>query len=271
MNRYRLFLFMLLVFLFPTWVRAQKQTQDEGPVGIFETRQQYDEFMGSAKTAAAGNPDLQAMIPMLNDIALEKPVGWTANRYGISSSTLGVLSNSKVRNEIEMVDGQYDDLKNLSSEIQRRAAKQLRELDFSDRDQLVKQIRSISEAAREEMNAVLLPHQLTRLKQIRMQSRLRHQSLVDLLTSNPIKADLEISDDQAESLRKAEKEIEAELQREIAKLREKARDRLLSKLSRDQKAEVEAMFGEAFDFGEEPKRNRKKSPKKGERTQKKSR
>ena len=52
-----------------------------------------------------------------------------------------------------------------------------------------------------------------------MQSQLRRRNLVDLLTSNPYRDELDITDRQAEDLRDAQKEIEADLAKEIAKLR----------------------------------------------------
>ena len=243
---------MALVLLSSNLLLAQKDFgEEDGPVGIFSSRAEYGQFMGSAKRAAwgeGGNPELQAMIPMLNDIVLNKPVGWSANEYGSSGSTLGLLSNEAIRDDLEMVDSQYEKLQELSSEIQKRAAEQIRGLDFSDRDNLVSQIQKIREEAVSDLNSVLLPHQLDRLKQIRMQALLQRRSLVDVLTSNPVKADLEITDQQSDELREYEKIVQEDLAKEIAKLQEKARDRLLDKLDPEQKKQAKEMIGEAFDF-----------------------
>jgi len=239
---------------------AQK---DDGPVGIFNSRTEYHDFMGGVKQAAygeGGSPELQAMVPMLNDIALDRPVGWTAAEYGVDGSTLGILADSDVRSDLEMLDDQYSELQDLNTEIQKRVAEQVRELDFSDRENLVSQIRSIRDAAVNDLNGVLLPHQLERLKQIQMQSLLRRKSVVEILTSEPVKTKLEITDDQSSDLKKKEKEIKEELEREIAKLREQAREKLLSSLRPTQKEAVEKMFGEAYDFPtEKKKRQRGKS------------
>ena len=250
---------LLLIVLPVADVFGQKGTSgqsDDGPVGIFQSRSAYNEFIGRVKRAAygeGGSPELQAMVPMINDLALNKPVGWSANRYGGGASPLGMLAASNVRAELEMVDEQYEDLKRLNSEIQQRAAEQLRRIDLKDTSNLVERIRAIREQAQDNLNSVLLPHQLARLRQIRMQSLLRRRSLVDILTSDPVKSDLEITDRQSDELRQAEQEIEEELAKEIAKLREKARDRLLSRLKPGQKAEVEGMIGDAFDFSEPAK------------------
>ena len=245
----------LVLFLLPVGtVLGQKGVEEDGPVGIFSSRAEYSQFMGGAKRAAygeGGSPELQAMIPMLNDIALNKPVGWTANEYGTNGSTLGLLSNKAIRADLEMVDSQYEELQDLSSKIQERAAEQVRGLDFSNRDDLVSQIRRIRAEAADDLNAVLLPHQLDRLKQIRMQALLQRRGLVDVLTSNPVKSDLEITDQQSNDLKEFEKVVQEDLAKEIAKLQEKARDRLLSKLNPSQKKQAEEMIGDAFVFKNE--------------------
>lgn len=249
--------FVVLVTLCVSDVFAQKE---EGPVGIFNSQSEYHEFMGGVKQAAygeGGSPELQAMVPMLNDIALDKPVGWTATEYGVDGSTLGILADADVRSDLEMLDDQYEELQGLNAEIQKRVAEKIRGLDFSDRENLVSQINSIRDRAIEDLNGVLLPHQLERLQQIRMQSQLNRRSLVDILTSDPVKSKLEISDEQSTDLRTKEKEIEEELKREIAKLRENARKKLLSALRPTQKEAVEKMIGDTFKFKAKPKRQKK--------------
>ena len=135
-----LFITAMLLALPVTAGFAQKPEEDDGPVGIFPSRSEYYEFIGGAKRAAYGengSPELRAMIPLLNDIALNKPVGWSAHEYGSQASTLGLLSDADVRADLEMVDDQYEKLRNLNSEIQQRAAEQLRDLDFNDSENLV--------------------------------------------------------------------------------------------------------------------------------------
>ncbi|MFK7768063.1 MAG: hypothetical protein AB8B55_12640 [Mariniblastus sp.] len=245
------------LFLLPAgFAVGQKESAEDGPVGIFSSRAEYSQFMGGAKRAAygeGGSPELQAMIPMLNDIALNKPVGWTANEYGTTGSTLGLLSNEAIRADLEMVDSQYKELQDLSAQVQKRAAEQIRGLDFSNRDNLVSQIQKIRDEASEEVNAVLLPQQLNRLKQIRMQALLQQRGFVEVLTSNPVKSDLEITDQQSDELKEYEKIVQEDLAKEIAKLQEKARDRILSKLNPTQKKQAKEMIGDAFEFKNEQK------------------
>lgn len=250
-------------------VHAQK-VGDENiaePVGIFENRSEYDSFMTGVKQAAygeGGNPELQAMVPMLNDIALNRPIGWTANEFGIKGgvedSNLGLLADADVRDALDMMDDQYEQLQQLNADVQKRASERILSLDFSDRENLLDKIRAIREQAARDLGGVLLPHQIERLNQIRMQSELQRRSLVDVLTSNPVKQQLEITDAQSLELKRSEKEIKEELEREIEKLRTKARQKLISKLNPTQKEAIEKMLGDEYDFKSKDKtrRNRKK-------------
>ncbi|QEG24981.1 hypothetical protein MFFC18_49040 [Mariniblastus fucicola] len=157
-------MFCFFAIVFGSICTAQK---DEGPVGIFNSQSEYREFMGAVKQAAyrdGGSSELQALVPMLNDIALNKPVGWTASEYEADGSTLGMLADADVRSDLEMLDDQYEQLQDLNAEIQKRAAEQIRGLDFSDRENLISQIQSIRESATNDLNDVLLPHQVERLK-----------------------------------------------------------------------------------------------------------
>jgi hypothetical protein len=241
---------LVLCFLFAfssATAYAQKPDSQE-PVGIFATRGEYNQFMGSVKMAAAEDPEMQSMIGMINDIVLNQPIGSTSKQYGTDSGTLGLLGDADIRGDIEMVDDQYKQLQDMNADIQKRMAEQMRGLDFSDSKNVASQIRGIREQAEKDLNGVLLPHQLKRLQQIRAQSQLRRRSLVDLLTNDPLKTELEITDPQSDALRESEKQIEEELARDIARLQEAARKKLISSLNQSQQERVEDIFGELFNF-----------------------
>ncbi len=114
----------------------------------------------------------------------------------------------------------------------------------------MEQVRRIRDQSREDLQNVLLPHQLTRLRQLNAQSQLKWRSLTDVLISEPLKSQLEITDRQADELKAAEQAIEEDLAREIAKLRAKARERLISKLKRAQRKQVDEIFGDEFEFSD---------------------
>jgi hypothetical protein len=239
----------ILVSLFVLALVVPCLGQDkEGNDGMFKSKEDYGNFIGSAKRASAENPELRALIPLINDIARGMPIGSTASRYGSASSELGLLSNPRVREDIEMVDDQYREFQERQLALQREMADQLRQIDFTDTENLPSQIKEIRNSAEREMNELLLPHQVKRLRQLRMQSLLQRRDLVQVLTADPIKSDLEITDEQSQELRDYQVQMQEDLQREIAKLQDKARSRLLSKLNPSQKRQVEEMIGDTFVF-----------------------
>ena len=158
-----------------------------------------------------------------------------------------------------MVDDQYKELQRLTSNIQKKAATELRNMDFSKVTNIATRIRGIRNNMKQDIEELLLPHQLKRLKQLETRSQLQRKSIAALLTSDPVKTELNISDDQSEELLAAEEEIEAELAKEIEQLREKAREKLLSKLKSSQREKAEELLGEEFDFSQPKKDSEKKN------------
>ncbi len=229
--------------------------QEKDDLGIFQSRDEYHQFFGGLKSLR--DPEINAMLPMIHDFALGRPVGTTPAGKG-SNGMMDLLGDPKVRKELEMVDFQYENLKKSNSEIRSRMAKQLKSIDFSNPGSIADQVRRIRDQAEKNLQEVLLPHQLTRLKQLGAQSQLKRRGLVDLLTSDPLKSELEITDRQGGELRQAEKEIQEELAREIARLRERAKEKILSKLRPNQREKVEDLLGESFEFSQQGKKKFKK-------------
>ena len=63
-----------------------------------------------------------------------------------------------------------------------------------------------------------------------------------------MRSELDISNRQADSLREEEQKIEADLQKEIAALRDKARQRLIKTLDRSQQEKIDDLIGDTFEF-----------------------
>ncbi|MDC0294807.1 hypothetical protein OAK98_05355, partial [Mariniblastus sp.] len=99
------------------------------------------------------------------------------------------------------VDDQYREFQDRQRALQKEMANQLRQIDFTDTENLPSQIKEIRDSAEREMNELLLPHQVKRLRQLRMQSLLQRRDLVQVLTADPIKSDLKITDEQSQELR----------------------------------------------------------------------
>ena len=87
---------------------------------------------------------------------------------------------------------------------------------------------------------------------------MRRRTLVEIITNDPVKTELEISDDQASKLRRSEKEIEKQLEEDIAELRRKAREKLLSNLESKQRKRVEEMIGQPYKFVDSKQNEKRK-------------
>ena len=249
-----------LSFLAPGYVFGQDEKSAES-YGIFENRDQYYQFMRGIKVEGANNPELMSLVPMINDVVLGKPIGSTGRQYDSLNSTIGLLSDKAVREELEMVDEQYQELVAANQEIQKQAAEQLREIDLSDMKLATQQILAIRDQSEKNLQATLLPHQMQLLRAINARRQLRYRSLAEILTSEPMKSELQVSDKQSEKLLTAEQKIEKELEQQIADLRRKARDKLLGHLKSDQKARVQEIFGDEATNREPQKTRRLKNRK----------
>lgn len=247
---------------FPGEIVAQEKETGEWSSPVFHSPDEYDQFMGNLKRVAYGpngSPELRAMVPMLNDIVLNKPIGSTAERYGIEATPLDLLADPDIRAELEMVDEQYESLQKMEEQIQRETARRIQELDFSRPDELVKTIRAIRSDADEQLASLLLPHQLERLRMLRLRTELGRSSLADVLTRDPLRSELELTDEQVRELRESEREIEAQLERDIARLRRQARRKLLSRLKPSQQEKVEELLGDLDDIDSSPMESKSKS------------
>ncbi len=256
--------FVFIALIGATLVDAQDNKQSK-KFGIFDSKNALADFFKALKRESKEDRELATMIPMIKDLALGKPVGFTSGGGKSVASPLGLLADPKVREELDIVDSEFGEIQQVNLQIQKQATKELTEIDLSDKDSLTAKVKAIKAKAEKEINALLLPHQSKRLFQLESQSRLHKQSLGKLITSDPLGTELKITDEQKSDLLKAEKEIEAELESEIASLREKAREKLLSRLKKSQREHVEELLGEDFQFSKQRGKDKSDSRKEDER------
>lgn len=245
-----------------------QQTKEETEFGIFESRNEYSQFMGGLKRL--DDPEINSLIPAINDMVLGQPIGQTANQYGIGQrdGLMSLLTRPEVRKEIDMIDSQFGKLQSVNQDIQSSLAKQFLEIDLSNAGEVLSSIQDINSQARSRLETVLSPAQKKRLRQLALQNVLRNVSLVDLLTADPLATELKLDEKKREGLKVDAKKIEKDLQEEIAKLRKEARKKLVSKLSLKQQKQLKDLLGESFLFSNKPE---KRPPTKTKRKIKKKR
>lgn len=249
-NLTRVFRFAIVMMVFASAGLAQAQKGEEGPVGIFDSGDDYDQFMTGLKSL--DDPEINAMLPAINDMALGRPIGETARQYNLGGGDdpiMSMLADDNIREELVIVEDQMEALSKVNEDFQKRVASEMRAVDLSDASEVLKRMRGLTNAAKTDLEGVFLPHQLERLRQIGVQKQMNRRGVLGALLTDPLASHLEISAEQKKELRGAAKEIEKELAKEIEALREKARKKLFAKLNPEQQKELSGLVGDSFQFG----------------------
>ncbi len=248
----------LLVALICVPVAAQKDKppRDKPP------KIDWDAKAITKELSKLGDPEINLFLPELYK-ALQQPQGADAStekpraakeHAGTERDMIGLLQNPIVRREIEMIDEQYEEVLTRSREIQSELTRHIGSLVLSsngsvDRDDIRQKIAEIREAANKQIEQSVLPFQLKRLEQVAVQVQMRKLGVVAVLTSDPVAAELDITQEQKKRLKERAKEIEEQLARD-RELVPKARDELFSELKADQRQKLSRMIGEDFNYQE---------------------
>jgi len=166
---------------------------------------------------------------------------------------LMLLYDENVKKDLGVTDEQMTKLQ----EVQQKSGEQMRELfagmqDLSPEERqakfadVQKKIAEINAATEKQ---VLLPKQIERLKQISIQSQLnRGGRTVDVVSNGDLAKELGITDAQKEALTKAQEAADAEMNEKLTKIREDARQKVLSVLTAEQQAKLKKLTGEPITF-----------------------
>jgi Spy/CpxP family protein refolding chaperone len=171
---------------------------------------------------------------------------------------LGLAMRDEVQQELQLVDEQKDKVRGIVDNMRTKVQDEMRGMfaqmrDLSDEqrrakfDEIRKKFESINADMEKQLDKVLLPHQLERLKQIDLQAKIR-QNGASALTGGDIAAALNLTDEQRANLEKRAAEVQAELQTKIRELQADARKKMLDALTPDQQAQLQKMMGDQFDL-----------------------
>jgi Spy/CpxP family protein refolding chaperone len=208
-----------------------------------------------------GAPDGAAIVPQIVEIAespgstrvltFARPVGGDDWQH--------MLAAEQVQKELELVEEQRTKLRQLAEEHQAQTQRVFSELrrprdgDNPPRpDDIGKRLREIETAQRQKVEEILLPHQRKRIQEIALRTRLKQRGTVGTLGDKELAKQLEITDEQQERLRKRAQDVQAELEKKIARLREEARDEIFEELTTSQRQKLKEMLGAEFDYRPEP-------------------
>jgi|GEM_PF-6339727 len=168
------------------------------------------------------------------------------------SDPWSMLSMKDVQDDIELVEDQRSQLSSIRREFNDRIQqemKSMREGGFGSEQgrQMADVFKALQEEQKAAVNKVLLPHQIQRLEQVALQSRMKNSGSSGLIADKKLAEELGITDEQKEKLRTRAQELARELQEKIEALREETRQELLQELTADQRAKLQKMMGVKFE------------------------
>ncbi len=171
---------------------------------------------------------------------------------------IGLAARDEVQQELQLVDEQKDKVRAITDDMRTKIRDQMRDAfnpgqNQSDEDRRARfaeirtKMESLNADMEKQLEAVLLPHQLERLKQIQLQSQVQQRG-ASALTSGDVAKALNLTDDQREKLEKRAAEVQDDLQKQIRQLQADARKKMLDVLTSDQRAQLDKMMGQQFDL-----------------------
>jgi Spy/CpxP family protein refolding chaperone len=188
-------------------------------------------------------------------VALAQPDrGDRRQGFGDTAGLL-LLGNEAVVKELELVEDQQTKLRELGEKQRdeiRAMFEGMRDLPDDERraafEGMREKIEEQAKKVQDEVNNILLPNQVARLKQIQFQQSARGFGGRGGVTSGRVAEALGISEEQREQLRAKAEEIRAETDKKIAEIRKDAEKQLLQVLTPEQRAKYDELMGEPFEL-----------------------
>ena len=169
-------------------------------------------------------------------------------RVTLPNDTMQLLRLPQIVNELRLDDEQQETIGKLSRVIHEQLRGVFRATDFSgDMRKIMQEAqREIRQKTEEKLEEVLLPQQLKRFKQIKIQMVLKNQGAPALMTG-VLAEEIHLSDKQRKELMELHAKKQAELEKEIEALRERFRQETIREvLTSDQMKKVESLTGDDY-------------------------
>ncbi|HTU24735.1 MAG TPA: hypothetical protein VMF30_05030 [Pirellulales bacterium] len=161
-----------------------------------------------------------------------------------------LAGNKSVQEELKLTSDQVERLEKVAEEGRPRRS-EFRDLSDEDRR---KKMREFREANEKKVAEIVSPEQLKRLKQIRLQLQAPWS-----FTSEPVEAELKLSEEQSSKIESITKESQESMQglfngasdfkaamKEAAKLRDVANEKIVGLLTSEQRDKWKELTGETF-------------------------
>jgi len=166
-----------------------------------------------------------------------------------------LLRLPQVQEELELSDQQKTKLKELEEEARRQTREQwsgLRDLSPDQRRAKYAELRQKMaervEVARSKVEAVLLPHQQKRLRQIGIQLRMRWRGVSGIVGDAELARQLELTAQQREQLQKIAEETRQRLRDLPRQIMDDGKQKAMEVLTPQQRKKLEETVGKKFDL-----------------------
>lgn len=159
----------------------------------------------------------------------------------------GLLRDDKVKAELNLVPDQEKKIEALSESMRDKVREAFRNFQDLSEDERRAKFEEFRTSSQKEYDAILLPQQRERLKQLMLQQSQQFSRSPGGINDTLAK-ELNITDAQKEALTKKAEEVRAELTKKQAKLQEEARVEILSVLTAEQRSKLDKLMGTKFEF-----------------------
>jgi hypothetical protein len=166
---------------------------------------------------------------------------------GLPQDDLGILTNEQLHEDLALVPEQKQKLSNLRRTMQERRVKsyaEVRTLEPSKVGELVRENeKQIQEETRKQIAEILLPQQIERLRQVKVQMQMRSRG-ANALTQGEIADLLALTDQQKADLAEKQREAEKKLREKIEEIRKQlVKDVVRDVLNVEQRAKLTEILG----------------------------
>ena len=198
------------------------------------------------------------------DVAMAQPGGRSRGSGGSmwgQVSQLNLLGQEAVQKELELVADQVDAIKEaqdrqreMMREVFMGARDRMQGLDNEERQELFREIQEEMKTANTELEdevmQELLPHQISRLKQLYNQAQTnRSGGAQSGSMPNSLVEELGLTEDQLQELKEKAAEVSQRLKEKVAKLQAQAQNEIFSSvLTKEQLDKYEELMGDKFEF-----------------------
>ena len=170
-----------------------------------------------------------------------------------ASNPTDLLNHPSVQKDLELVEEQQDRLREINREFSRHISEEMAKFKNGPNGFDVRRFKEIqpilaelTAQKRAQIESVLLPHQLDRLKQVALQMNMKSRGTARALQSELAK-ELDITEEQVQRLKEREKQLNQELQEKIKQWKEEARKELLEELTPQQRTKLNQLLGDKFE------------------------